>query len=252
MRPLKNIAWKPVLIAAVFLAAIIYILPTFNSSLWPYKKINLGLDLQGGMHLVLEVESEKTVESTLERIVQDLRERTRREGIQQIQVERIDGDRIQVNVSGAANIKSFQELMDAEFRDLREQDRSQTGDTLVLALDLPEQEVDRIQELAVAQALETIRNRIDQFGVAEPDIRRQGDRRILIQLPGISDTERAKELIGRTAQLEFKLVDDQMSPETALKNGAPPGSEVLYQINVDGNTKREFKTPFLIKKRVSG
>ena len=249
MRPLKNIAWKPVLIAAVFLAAIIYILPTFNSSLWPYKKINLGLDLQGGMHLVLEVESEKTVESTLERIVQDLRERTRREGIQQIQVERIEGDRIQVSVSGAANINSFQELMDAEFRDLREQDRSQTGDALVLALDLPEQEVDRIQELAVAQALETIRNRIDQFGVAEPDIRRQGDRRILIQLPGISDTERAKELIGRTAQLEFKLVDDQMAPDTALKNGTPPGTEILYQINVDPNTRREFKTPFLIKKR---
>jgi len=249
MRPLKNIAWKPVVIAAVILAAIIYILPTFNPALWPYKKINLGLDLQGGMHLVLQVETDKSVDSTLERIVQEMRERSRREGLQKIQVERIDGNRIQVTVSGQTNITGIQNLLDEEFRDLREQDRSLAADKLALVLDLPEQETDRIKELATAQALETIRNRIDQFGVAEPDIRRQGERRILIQLPGIKDTERAKELIGRTAQLEFKLVDERMSPETALKNGAPPGSEVLYQVNVDTDTQRTFRNPFLIKKR---
>ncbi|MGD9333143.1 MAG: protein translocase subunit SecD [Desulfobacterales bacterium] len=246
---MKNIAWKPVIVAAVILAAIIYILPSFIPSLWPYKKINLGLDLQGGMHLVLEVETEKTVESTLERIIQDLRERSRREGVQRIQAERGDGTRIEVTVSGDGNIDKFQQLLDAEFRDLREQNRSQSDDQLRLVLDLPEQEADRIKELAAAQALETIRNRIDQFGVAEPDIRRQGDRRILIQLPGIKDTERAKELIGRTAQLEFKLVDEQMTPEAALQNGPPPGSEILYQIEVDPNTKRDYKIPFLIKKR---
>ena len=249
MRPLKNIAWKPVIIAAVFLAAIIYILPTFNPALWPHKKINLGLDLQGGMHLVLEVETDKTVQSTLERIVEDLRDRSRREGIQGLQVKRVEGDRIQVTISGSTPIERFQTLLDSEFPDLREQDRSLSGDQLDLVLDLPDDEADRIKELATAQALETIRNRIDQFGVAEPDIRRQGENRLLIQLPGISDTERAKELIGRTAQLEFKLVDDQMSPETALKNGAPPGSEVLYQTNVDPNTRRTYTVPFLIKKR---
>ena len=246
---MKNIAWKPVIIAGIILAAIIYILPTFNPSLWPYKRINLGLDLQGGMHLVLEVETDKAVESTVERIVQELRERSRREGLRSVQVEGIDGNRIQVTVSGETNMDGFKSLLDSEFRDLREQDRSQTGDRLNLVLDLPDQEADRIKQLAAAQALETIRNRIDEFGVAEPDIRRQGDRRILIQLPGIKDTERAKELIGRTAQLEFKLVDEQMAPEAALKNGPPPGSEILYQINVDPNTRREFKVPFLIRKR---
>ena len=246
---MKNIAWKPVIIAAIILAAIIYILPTFNPSIWPYKRINLGLDLQGGMHLVLEVEIDKAVESTIERIVQELRERARRDGVRSVQAERIDGNRIQVTVGGDTNIEGFQRLLDSDFRDLREQDRSQTGDQLSLVLDLPDQETDRIKQLAAAQALETIRNRIDQFGVAEPDIRRQGDRRILIQLPGIKDTERAKELIGRTAQLEFKLVDDQMSPEAALKSGPPPGSEILYQINVDPDTRREFKIPYLIRKR---
>ena len=204
---MKQIAWKPVVIAAVILAAIVYILPTFNPSIWPHKKINLGLDLQGGMHLVLEVQTAKAVESTLERLVQELRERSRREGVQNFQAERIEGNQIAVNVSGAANIDTFRTLLDNDFRELREKDRTRSGDDLRLVLDLPDQETDRIQELATAQALETIRNRIDQFGVAEPDIRRQGDNRILIQLPGVSDTERAKELIGRTAQLEFKLVD---------------------------------------------
>ena len=246
---MKNIAWKPVIIAAVFLAAIIYVLPTFNPGLWPHKKINLGLDLQGGMHLVLEVETDKAIESTLERIIQELRDRSRREGAQGLQLERVDGNRIKINLSGQTNIEKLQTLPDSEFPDLREQDRTLTGERLELILDLPDREADRIKELATAQALETIRNRIDQFGVAEPDIRRQGDNRILIQLPGISDTERAKELIGRTAQLEFKLVDDQMSPETALQNGAPPGSEILYQINVDPTTQRTRKIPFLLKKR---
>ena len=246
---MKNIAWKPVIIAAVILAAIVYILPTFNPSIWPYKKINLGLDLQGGMHLVLEVQTTKAVESTLERLVQEIRERSRREGVQNFQAERIEGNQIAVTVSGAGNIDTFQTLMDNEFRELREKARTRSGDELRLVLDLPGQETDRIQELATAQALETIRNRIDQFGVAEPDIRRQGDRRILIQLPGVSDTERAKELIGRTAQLEFKLVDEQMDPETALKQGPPPGSEVLYQTTEDPSTGRTYRTPYLIKKR---
>ena len=246
---MKTIAWKPVVITAVILAAIIYILPTFSPSIWPYKKINLGLDLQGGMHLVLEVQTQKAVDSTLDRLVQDLRERSRRDGIQNFQVERIETNRMAVTINGAGNIEAFQALLDSEFRELREQDRRRSGDELRLVLDLPGQETDRIQELATAQALETIRNRIDQFGVAEPDIRRQGDRRILIQLPGVSDTERAKELIGRTAQLEFKLVDEQMDPETALNSGTPPGSEILYQTTVDPNTQRTFQIPYLIRKR---
>ena len=246
---MKNIAWKPVIIAAVFLAAIIYVLPTFQPGIWPHKKINLGLDLQGGMHLALEVETDKAVASTLERIVQELRDRSRREGIQGLQAERVDGDRIQLSLNGQANIEKFQTLLNSDFPDLREQDRSLSGEQLKLVLDMPTKETDRIKELATAQALETIRNRIDQFGVSEPDIRRQGDNRILIQLPGISDTERAKELIGRTAQLEFKLVDDQVSPETALKNGPPPGSEILYETSVDPATQRTRSIPFLLKKR---
>jgi len=101
--------------------------------------------------------------------------------------------------------------------------------------------------MAVDQAVETITNRIDQFGVAEPDIRPQGRDRILIQLPGIKDPKRAIDIIGKTALLEFKLVDEDNSLEEALKGTIPPGDEILYQIK--GEPGSQKKTPFLLKKR---
>ncbi|MBL0713568.1 MAG: protein translocase subunit SecD [Desulfosarcina sp.] len=246
---MNSISWKPVIIVAVFLAAIVYILPTFIPNFPLQKKINLGLDLQGGMHLVLEVDSDKAVASTIERTAQELKDRSRRAKVRRALIEKVDGNRIQVSIQGADNIKVFEKLLDDEFRNLRIQDRSRDGERLSLTLDLPDQETDRIKELAVAQALETIRNRIDQFGVSEPDIRRQGDKRLLIQLPGIKDTKRAKELIGRTAQLEFKLVDERMPAQTALKEGPPPGTEILYQVTTDTATQRKIEEPYLIKKR---
>ena len=107
----------------------------------------------------------------------------------------------------------------------------------------------RIADLAVRQGVETIRNRIDQFGVAEPTITRQGEDRILVQLPGIQDPERAKALIGKTALLEFKLVDDRVTPEEALAGKLPEGDEILYQRRVDRETKAETKVPYVVQKK---
>jgi preprotein translocase subunit SecD len=109
--------------------------------------------------------------------------------------------------------------------------------------------VARLRDFAVRQGVETIRNRVDQFGVAEPTIQRQGENRILVQLPGIQDPTRAKALIGKTAVLEFKLVDDQADVEKALKDGPPPGDEILYERRVNRETKAETKIPLVVKKR---
>jgi preprotein translocase subunit SecD len=95
----------------------------------------------------------------------------------------------------------------------------------------------------VDQALETIRNRIDQFGVAEPTIQRQGSRNIVVQLPGIKDAERAIQLIGKTARLEFHLVDEQHSVDEALKGRVPEGSEVLYERKVNKQTGEVSRIP---------
>jgi preprotein translocase subunit SecD len=246
---LKNISWKLVIVLIITIVAIVYILPTFQPALWPYKKINLGLDLQGGMHLVLEVDTIKTVESTVERIAQELRTSLRDGRVRYTAIDRTGGTKISAKISGQENIEKFQKLLDKDFKDLRILSKTVRDDVLDIVMDLPEKESDGIRLLAAEQALETIRNRIDQFGVNEPDIRNQGENRILIQLPGIKDTQRAKALIGKTALLEFKLLDEGHDVEAALKGDIPAGSELLYQITIDKETLREIKTPYLIKKR---
>lgn len=248
---MKNVSWKLVVVVGAFVVAVVYVLPTFNPALWPHKKINLGLDLQGGMHLILQVDTQKAVESTLDQIAQDLRVAVREKRIQNATVRRIDGLRLQIEIHDEPSIAPFESLLDAEFRDLRIVSRSQEGDAMTLVMDLPEKDTDHIKNLAVSQALETIRNRIDQFGVTEPDIRHQGSDQILIQLPGIRDTQRAKDLIGKTALLEFKLIDETGDLEAAIKGSAPPGSEVLYEVEEDPATHRVKKTPHLVKKQAA-
>ncbi|PIE67600.1 MAG: protein translocase subunit SecD [Deltaproteobacteria bacterium] len=247
---MKNLSWKLVVIAVVIVAAAIYVIPTFKPGVWPHKKINLGLDLQGGMHLVLEVDADKAVENTIERVAQEMRTQLKKDRIRTMGIEQVDGVKLFVKVA-EDQIEGFETMLDNEFRDLREVDRDAGNGMLAITLDLPDQETDHIRKLAVDQALETIRNRIDQFGVSEPDIRIQGERRILIQLPGIKDTQRAKDLIGKTALLEFKLLDETNDINAALKGNVPASSEILYETKEDLATQRVHKTPYLVKKRTS-
>ncbi|MFO8085201.1 MAG: protein translocase subunit SecD [Desulfobacterales bacterium] len=246
---MKKISWRLVFILTVFIVAVIYVIPTFKPSVWPHKKINLGLDLQGGMHLVLEVETDKAIESTIERMGQEIREAAKQENLQDLTVNTANGMRLSVRISNAEKKDEFQKLIDKEFPDLRIVSRTIDQEALTMILDLPDEEVRHIKQLSVQQALETIRNRIDQFGVSEPDIRLQGTNRILVQLPGVTDTQRAKELIGKTALLEFKLVDENIDPEGAEQKGAPAGSDIYYQVRHDPATNREVKTPYVLEKR---
>jgi preprotein translocase subunit SecD len=249
IRSLKNISWKLVASIVVILVAVVYTIPTFKPEIWPHKKINLGLDLQGGMHLVLEVQSEKAVESTIERLAQDMRIALKKDQIRATGLDQIQGAKISLRIEGKDQIDKFDKLLNDSFKELRIQSRNLDGEALSISLDLPDKEVARIKKMAVEQALETIRNRIDQFGVSEPDIRLQGENRLLIQLPGVKDTQRAKDLIGKTALLEFKLLDETHDVDAAVKGVVPPGTEVLYEVKEDPQTRRAVKTPYLLMKR---
>jgi preprotein translocase subunit SecD len=110
-------------------------------------------------------------------------------------------------------------------------------------------QVDQIKKNAVDQALEIIRNRIDQFGVSEPEITRQGTDRMLVQLPGVRDPERAINLIGKTALLEFKLVDEEGNIDDALKGRTPEGDVLLYHRSMDPQTGAVKKVPYLLKEK---
>src|SRR5262249_31623837 len=129
--------------------------------------------------------------------------------------------------------------------DVKEADQAAGRGVLAIRV----REITSLRDLAVRQALETIRNRIDQFGVSEPSIQQQGENRILVQLPGVQDPERAKALIGKTALLEFKLVDDRVDAEAALRGTVPDGDEVLYQRRIDKESGTERKTAFVVGKK---
>ncbi len=234
----------------VVTAAVVYLLPSLKPQLWPYKTINLGLDLQGGMHLVLEVEVNRAVENTVERLGQDLRGMLKKERVRHLGIAKPDEVSLSVKLPDRENLEKFERLLGDEFRGVKLVSRQQQGDATAVNLGLPEEESENIKDMAVRQALETIRNRIDQFGVSEPDIRRQGDRRILIQLPGVQDTERAKSLIGKTALLEFKLVDEENDVNAALEGSVPRDSQILYSYDIDpGTAQKTNSTPYLLKKR---
>ncbi|MBI3583612.1 MAG: protein translocase subunit SecD [Nitrospinae bacterium] len=235
----KEFYWKIVLILAVVVISVWFAHPI-------KEKINLGLDLQGGMHLVLDVEAEKAVESTLDRYIMNLRDAFKKEKIESASVER-DKDNILINLSDTSKEKAVEKAV-SDITDMEKIGSSSGSNRIVYQINRKMRKY--IEERAVDQGLETIRNRVDQFGVAEPSIQRQGDRRIIIQLPGIKDTDRAIQLIGKTAQLEFKLVDDDRSLEDALKGNIHEDDEMLYQRAANPDSGEVSKKPFLVKKDV--
>jgi preprotein translocase subunit SecD len=235
----KDFYWKIALITIVAGVSIWFAHPL-------KEKIHLGLDLQGGMHLILDVEAEKAVESTLDRYMMNLRDAFKKDNIESTSADR-DKDSIVINLSDAAKIKDVEKII-SEISDLEKISGSSDAGKIVYQITGKRRKY--IEERAVDQGLETIRNRVDQFGVAEPSIQRQGDRRIIVQLPGIKDTERAVQLIGKTARLEFKLVDDDKNMEDALKGNIPEGDEILYQRTTDESRGTVSKKPFLLKKEV--
>ena len=250
----KKLQWRGFIVLLVTALALIYLTPSISKTLpswWPNilpeEKIHLGLDLKGGMHLVLEVQTQKAVESHLERMVEDIKYRLRKSKIRYQELKRSSSDRIGLTLIRGEDRKAAEEMAANNFPDFAVESGAFGESDLRLELVLSQQAQQHIKSMAVDQAVETITNRIDQFGVAEPDIRPQGRDRILIQLPGIKDPKRAIDIIGKTALLEFKLVDEDNSLEEALKGNIPPGGEILYQIKGEPDSQR--KIPFLLKKR---
>lgn len=212
-------------------AAAVLLLPSFRPNLPDFMenlpKIQLGLDLQGGTHLLLEVKLPAAVSNALRRRADDLnRALTQNKLATGIVTQNPDGS-VTFALKNPDERSAFLDLVDKSFPDLV-LSTANSGATPAFKLAFQPREEIHISNNAMDQALETIRNRIDQLGVRETTVEREGDNDILVQLPGIQDPERAKELIGRTAVLEFKLIDDKNSLADALKNGPPPGDEILH------------------------
>lgn len=235
----RHLAARIALVVVVILGSIWYVYP-------PKKTINLGLDLQGGIHLVLGVQTDKALASQTDRVAEDFKGALEKKGIGVTKVAREGDTAIVVQL---ASPQSWNDALTvaAEFSNFDRRSADQGAGRFTLAM--ADKEAGRLRDLAVRQGVETIRNRVDQFGVAEPTITRQGEDRILIQLPGLQDPDRAKALIGKTAHLEFKLLDERTSVEDGLAGRLPETSEILYQRRIDKETKAERKIPHVVQKR---
>lgn len=245
---MKPFTLKSIAILFVILAAIVYLLPTFFD-FWPHKKINLGLDLQGGMHLVLEVQTKIAVEAEVDRTIQELKQELRSQKAKHLGISRLDDNTILAKIQTGDDKSAFETILSKEFNHLLTPSTRIQDGVASYKLALSENEIENIKKLATEQALETIRNRIDEFGVLEPDIRIQGKNRILLQLPGIKDPERAKKLLEKTAHLTFQLVNDTADLKAAIDGTPPIGYEILYETKIVG-PGQTTKVPYLIDKRI--
>ncbi len=252
----KSIRIRAAVTIILCLVALVYLAPSLTSDLpdtWkkylPTDRIHLGLDLQGGMHLVLEVETEKAVESTLERTVNDLKENLMNNRVRFRLHERTKERNFSFEFPDAPSRDAFDKILHNQYPDLETASSQMVEGKGLVSLKIKDKRAAEIKKMAVEQSLETIRNRVDQFGISEPEIIPQGADRIIVQLPGVKDTARAKNLIGRTAMLEFKLVDDEHSLEEALKGNVPEGSIVANESRMDRASGRRSEIPILLKNR---
>ena len=217
---------------AIVLAAILILLPSLNVVDLPdwFKagfgstKIQLGLDLQGGTHLLMAVKLDEAVKTQMHRRADDLKKELKGNKIDFQDIAVDDSGNMIVKLKSIADRTPFLDLAQKSFPELAvSSNTDSSGPGPAYSLAYKPQELQTIRSNAMDQALETIRNRIDQLGVRETTVAKEGDNEILVQLPGIQDPERAKELIGKTAVLEFKLADDTNNVQDAIKNGPPPG-----------------------------
>ena len=200
----------------------------------------LGLDLRGGVHFLMEVDMDAAIRQAEERYVDDIRAVLRKEKIRYLAITRMQGGGIEIKLRSPEARARASDLIAREYRGLVRHEVDRDGG-YYLQLFLSDQEIRDTKKFAIQQNIITLRKRVNELGVAEPVIQQQGENRIVVQLPGVQDPARAKEILGATATLEFRMADETASVEDALAGRVPPGLRLYRQR--DGR-------PILLKKRI--
>ncbi len=188
--------------------------------------MKLGLDLRGGVHFLMEVDMGEAIRKMEEAKVADFRSQLREETIRYAGI-RVNATGIEIKFRDAENLATAERFLKTRNQDMVFTDASR-GEDFALQAVMSEAYLKQIKEEALQQNITTIRNRVNELGVAEPVVQRQGAERIIVELPGVQDTARAKEILGATASIEFHMVDDKADPNAAQSGRVPAGSEV-YQ-----------------------
>lgn len=251
--------WKIVLILVLCFAGLAYSAPNFisKSSLqgvpeWlPHQQINLGLDLRGGSYLLLAVDTNSIVRDRQQGLINDVRNALRNERIAYTGLG-LQGEGVTVRITNPEDVEKAEKAIEAlstivsgnSFSTLPERDLAVVVSDRQIGVTLTEAEKIARTQSAVQQSIEIVRRRIDELGTTEPVIQQQGVDRILVQVPGLDDPQRLKELLGQTAKMNFRLVSNAMSGQQALASRTvPAGTEILY-------TSDEPRAPVLVERRI--
>lgn len=244
--------WKIVAIVAICLLGVIYAAPNMFRSATaptddlpfyiPYKTVNLGLDLQGGSHLLLRVDTDHVVSERVEGLTDLLRNALREARVQRRDQRRVDaGIEFQlVEPERGAEVRRLIEREDPELT------VTVDGQGRVMVA-FTEDAIEEMRRSAVEQSIDIVRRRIDEMGTREPNIQREGTDRIIVQLPGVDNPERVIDLLGQTARLSFHLLDQTTTVGQAREAGIPPGSQIMP--GLEG--AREFSpSEYLVRTRI--
>jgi len=200
----------------------------------------LGLDLRGGVYFLLEVDMDAAVKQAIDRYAGDLRTLLRQEKIRYSQIRTENGG-VRLMFHSAADRDRVVTLIRKEFPDLMHDELAEDNGNFGLFVKPSDREMKEVRSFALQQNILTLRNRVNELGVAEPIIQQQGSTRVVVQLPGVQDTARAKRILGATATLEYRAVDVEHDLERALAGKVPAGSQIYH---------RRDGTPVLLKKSV--
>ena len=261
--------WKLILVFAVVISGILFALPNLfpaatmaRMPAWlPHKQVNLGLDLQGGAHLLYQLDEKEMVDDWLNTIRGDVRETLRRARIGYTDLALNSANRsVSVKIRDAADMdKAYGELRKlaqpiggSVFSGFSGYDMDVARDgTDGVTLTITDVGLTHRMGSAIQASIETIRRRVDAFGTTEPSIQREGRNRVLVQVPGIQDVQRLKELIGKTGKLEFKLVDPSVNAAQVAENKqVPMGDELVFGNPPRGAPPGSPQIPYVLKSQV--
>jgi preprotein translocase subunit SecD len=249
--------WKVLAIVLTALVVCLCAVPNFfpESTVkgwpkWAQRRLVLGLDLQGGSHILLEVDANSVRKDKLNQVADDARRTMRDAKIRFTGGIAVRGDAVEVRVAEAdapAALAKLRELSQplggiVGASGQRTVDVADAGGG-VIKLTVPQAAITERMRQAVEQSIQIIEKRVNELGTVEPLIQRQGVDRILVQVPGLQDPSRLKEILGKTAKMDFRMVDSTVSPDQAMQGRVPPDSEVLMSAHAP-------KVPYVIKKQV--
>ncbi|QGY41182.1 protein translocase subunit SecD [Pseudodesulfovibrio cashew] len=251
---MQSLRLRIIVTLVVLVLGLAYMLPSVPGvsgsalgKILPGEPVNLGLDLKGGIHLTLGVDMETAMRNNLARLGDDLKSAAREENIFVLRPNILSDSRVEIVLLKADQQKGFEKAV-ADYTPFDiESVEPMDGSKVKYVLAVQPTYKKEMAKLTLDQAIKTIRNRIDQFGVAEPDIRKQEGNRIQVQLPGLQDPERAIKIIGQTAHLEFKMVDDTADVAKATEGILAPGRELSVVLHRQANGSYT-ETPIVLKK----